>query len=195
MTTGTGRGGKGKANREALVAAAAGLFWRRGYASTTLADVAAEAKIPAGNLFYYFRTKADLARAVADIFVAETEAMLAATEAESADPRGRLAALVARLSRSLRSRVEHGCPIALCVRDFRNEAPDASERAAEAFVLLTGFMARELGRAGLRPSLAMGQARAALAEWQGGMMLAHALKDASVLSESFRRMERLLSAR
>ena len=186
--------GKGKANREAIIAAAAGLFWRRGYASTTLADVAAAARIPAGNLFYYFRTKADLARAVADIFVVETQAMLADTEAEEADPRRRLAALVVRLSRSLRSRVEHGCPIALCVRDFRNEASDASDRAAEAFTLLAGFMARELGRAGLRPALALSQARAALAEWQGGMMLAHALKDASILSESFRRMERLLSA-
>lgn len=184
---------KGKANREAIVAAAAGLFWRRGYASTTLADIADDAGIPPGNLFYYFRSKADLARAVADIFVAETEAMLHDTEQEEIDPRRRLAAMVARLSRSLRSRVAHGCPIALCVRDFRNEAPQAADRAAEAFTLLVGFMARELGRAGLRPSLALGQARAALAEWQGGMMLAHALKDASILSESFRRMERLLA--
>lgn len=185
--------GKGRANREAIVAAAADLFWREGYASATLAGVAAAAGIPPGNLFYYFRTKAELAQAVAEIFVAETEAMLRATEGEEADPRRRLAALVARLSRSLRSRVAHGCPIALCVRDFRAQAPEASDRAAEAFALLIGFMARELGRTGLRPSLALAQSRAALAEWQGGMMLAHALKDASVLSESFRRMERLLT--
>lgn len=190
---GSARRRKGEANREAIVAAAAGLFWREGYAPTTLAGIAKAAGIPPGNLFYYFRTKAELARAVAEIFVAETEAMLRETEMETPDPRKRLVSLVARLSRSLRSRVAHGCPIALCVRDFRQDAPEASERAAQTFAMLIGFMAHELGRAGIRPSLALAQARGALAEWQGGMMLAHALKDAAILSESFRRMERLLA--
>lgn len=184
---------RGDANREAITAAAAELFWREGYASTTLAGIAAAAGVPPGNLFYYFRSKADLARAVAEVFVIETETMLQATSQEEADPRRRLAALVARLSRSARGRVAHGCPIALCVRDFRGDAPEASDRAAEAFAMLIDFMARELGRAGQRPSLALARARAALAEWQGGIMLAHALKDASILSESFRRMERLLA--
>lgn len=185
---------KGKANREAIVAAAASLFWQNGFASTSLADVGSDAGVPAGNLFYYFRTKADLAQAVADVFVMETHAMLEEIAAEETDPRKRLVALVARLSRSQRSRVAYGCPIALCVRDFRITAPQAAERAAESFTILIAFMARELGRAGLRPSLALAQARAALAEWQGGMMLAHAMKDATVLAESFRRLERLLAS-
>ncbi len=185
---------KGDTNREAIAAAAASLFWREGYAATTLAGIAAAADVPPGNLFYYFRTKADIARAVADVFCAETEAMLQATATDDAEPRRRLAALVSRLSRTAPSRVAHGCPIALCVRDFRSDAPQASDRAAESFTMLIGFMARELGRTGQRPSLALAQARAALAEWQGGIMLAHALKDATVLAESFRRMERLLGA-
>ena len=70
--------------------------------------------------------------------------------------------------------------------------PEAAERAAEVFSLLIGFIGRELGRTGVRPSAALGTARNALAEWQGGIMLAHGLKDATVLAESFRRMERLL---
>lgn len=186
-----GRTGRGAERLEALSAAAAALFWEKGFASTSLADIAANAGVPLGNVYYYFRSKADLARAVADVFVSETEAMLAGIEKEEADPRRRLGALVARLSRSLKSRVANGCPIALCVRDFRHEVPGASERAAEAFTLLIAFMARELGRTGMQPSRALSLSRAALAEWQGGMMLAHALKDASVLSESFRRMEQL----
>jgi AcrR family transcriptional regulator len=185
---------KGDAHREAIAAAAASLFWREGYAATTLAGIAVAANVPPGNLFYYFRTKADIARAVADVFCAETEAMLEATGEEESEPRRRLSCLVARLSRSAPSRVAHGCPIALCVRDFRTDASEASDRAAESFAMLIGFMARELGRTGLRPSLALAQARAAIVEWQGGIMLAHALKDATVLSESFRRMERLLGA-
>ncbi len=187
-------GGAGKEKRDALAAAAAELFWTRGYAATSIAEIAARAQIPAGNVYYYFKTKGDFAMAVADIFVGETEAMVNAISTEHAEPRKRLLALAERLARSLRSRVEHGCPIALCIRDFRGEEPAASKRAAESFALLTGFIARELGRTGLRPALALGQARAAIAEWQGGIALAHALQDATVLAESFRRMEQTMVA-
>ncbi|MBZ0161650.1 MAG: TetR/AcrR family transcriptional regulator [Notoacmeibacter sp.] len=188
-----GAGSTGKDKRDALAAAAAELFWTRGYAATSIAEIAAHAQVPAGNVYYYFKTKGDLAMAVADIFVGETEAMIGGIGAEHNEPRRRLQALAERLSRSLRSRVEHGCPIALCVRDFRRGEPAASKRAAESFALLTGFIARELGRTGLRPALALGQARAAIAEWQGGIALAHALQDATVLAESFRRMEQVMT--
>ncbi|MEX0347333.1 MAG: TetR/AcrR family transcriptional regulator [Rhizobiaceae bacterium] len=184
---------RGERNRAALVGAAAELFWHHGFDATSLADIARAANIPLGNVYYYFRSKADLAMAVADVFVTETEAMLTEIEAESERPRERLSGLVARLARSLNNRVEHGCPIAFAVRDFYVSAPDASKRAGESFSLLTGFIARELGRTGTRPSLALATARGAVAEWQGGMMLAYALKDATVLSESFRRMEQVLS--
>ena len=53
-------------------------------------------------------------------------------------------------------------------------------------------MANELGRLGIRPSVALGMARSAISEWQGGIALAHALGDATILSESFRRMEHIL---
>lgn len=183
---------RGERNRAALVAAAARLFWQQGYDATSLADIAKSADIPLGNIYYYFRSKADFAMAVADVFVSETESMLVDIERESDKPKERLSLLVSRLARSLKSRVSHGCPIAFAVRDFSSSAPEASGRAGESFSHLTGFIARELGRLGMRPSLALATARGAVAEWQGGMMLAFALKDAAVLSESFRRMDRML---
>ncbi len=181
---------RGEKNRAALVAAAARLFWRQGYDATSLADIAKTSSTPLGNVYYYFRAKADFAMAVAEVFVAETGSMLSEIENDEEKPRERLALLVARLARSLKSRVAHGRPMA--VRDFSSSAPEASKRAGESFSLLIGFIARELGRTGMRPSLAFSTARGVVSEWQGGMMLAFALKDATVLSESFRRMERML---
>jgi AcrR family transcriptional regulator len=183
---------RGSRKRDALVAAAAELFWKQGYAATSIADIAEFSGVPVGNVYYYFQSKSALALAVSDVFVSETETMLEEVRSEFSGPRERLSMLVSRLARSLRSRVDHGCPIALCIRDFRHEAPEASNRAAEAFTLLIAFMAAELGRAGMRPALSLGIARGALAEWQGGMTLAHALGDAAALSESFRRMEQHL---
>jgi AcrR family transcriptional regulator len=178
--------------RDVLIATAAGLFWRQGYTVTSLADIATHSGVPLGNIYYYFKSKAELARGVADIFVTETEGMLVEITEADQNPRTRLQLLIEKLTQSLKSRVEHGCPIALGIRDFRHESPEAANRAAEAFSHLIGFIGRELGRSGIRPSTALSIARNALTEWQGGIMLAHGLRDPTVLAESFRRMERLL---
>ena len=184
-----GKRRRGDARREALAQAAAECFWKRGYAGTSLAQVAEAAGVPLGNIYYYHKTKADLAMAVADLFVGQTEALVEDVAAETPDPRGRLKALVGRLRSSQASRLAHGCPIAAASRDFRADAPEAARRAAESFTVLTGFVAAELGRTGLRPSLALARARAFVTEWQGGIALGHALGEAPILAETFMRME------
>jgi AcrR family transcriptional regulator len=184
---------KGARNREALVAAAARLFWLNGYHATSIADIAAEAGIPVGNVYYYFRTKADVAFGVADGFVDDTVDLLDAVAAYSPDPRLRLARLSDRLAASQKSRVAHGCPVAAAIREFRGDAPAASRRAAEVFTLISGFVATEAGRTGLRPALALGTGRAAVAEWQGGIVLGSALQDGPAVAESARRLARILA--
>lgn len=180
---------KGDLRREAIVAAAARLFWENGFAATSLSDIARNAKVPQGNMFYYFRSKADIALAVADVFVEETEALINEAEAASHDPRQRIRFLLGRLGQSSRSRVDNGCPISAAVRDFRRPAPAASERAGQSFELIVSFIARELQKTGPRPSIALARARSMVVEWQGGIALAHAFGDMTVLAESLRRAE------
>lgn len=183
---------KGDQRREAIVAAAARLFWVRGFSATSIAEIASEADVPQGNMFYYFRSKAELALAVADVFLDETQSLITEAEAASPDPRERIRFLLQRLAQSNRSRVDNGCPISAAVRDFRRAAPDASVRAGQSFELLVSFIARELQKTGPRPSIAMARARAVVIEWQGGIALAHAFNDMTVLSESLRRAEQSL---
>lgn len=57
---------KGAQSRERVVATALRLFHERGYASTSLSDVAKEAGLLKGNLAYYFKTKPDLLAAVTE---------------------------------------------------------------------------------------------------------------------------------
>lgn len=183
---------KGDQRREAIVAAAARLFWVNGFAATSIADIARDAGVPQGNMFYYFRAKAELAMAVADVFVSETQSLILESEAASPEPRQRIRFLLQRLGQSNRSRVDNGCPISSAVRDFRRSAPDASARAGQSFELLVSFIARELQKTGPRPSIAMARARAVVIEWQGGIALAHAFNDMTVLTESLRRAEHSL---
>ena len=183
---------KGDQRREAIVAAAARLFWMNGFSATSIADIARDAGVPQGNMFYYFKTKAELALAVSVVFVDETQSLILEAEATSPDPRERIRFLLQRLSQSNRSRVDNGCPISAAVRDFRRAAPEASARAGQSFELLVSFIARELQKTGPRPSIAMARARAVVIEWQGGIALAHAFNDMTVLTESLRRAEHSL---
>ena len=50
--------------RERLISAADALIHRQGFHRTTLADIAEEAKVPLGNVYYYFKTKEDICKSV-----------------------------------------------------------------------------------------------------------------------------------
>ena len=59
-----GRGNIRESNEGRLLQAAETVFAERGFSGATTAEIAARAKLPKANLHYYFRTKAELYRAV-----------------------------------------------------------------------------------------------------------------------------------
>ena len=181
--------------REKLISAAAKLFWHQGYHGASIKDIAREADVPLGNVYYYFPDKAKLALAVAQVFTAETEQMLKELASAGSDPRKRLVQLFDRLATSDPSRVLHGCPIALGCRDFREPAADAALEAGDAFSKLIVWIAKQRQAMGERPSIALADARQAIVEWQGAIALAHALQDPVLLAEAHRRIRRNLTAR
>jgi AcrR family transcriptional regulator len=52
--------------RTRLVETATKLAYGRGFRETSLADIAEAARVPVGNVYYYFKTKEELAEAVAE---------------------------------------------------------------------------------------------------------------------------------
>lgn len=185
---------RGALRRDALIQAAAALFWIKGYTGTSLADVAKASDVPLGNLYYYYKTKADLALGVANFFADETRALIESVSEEKTEPRARLKFLVERMRATQGKRLSYGCPIAAACRDFRETAPEASTRAGESFSLLIAFIADELGKTGRKPSVALLKARHVIADWQGGIALAHGLQQPNVLAETYARMERTLAS-
>ncbi|HEX6956433.1 MAG TPA: TetR family transcriptional regulator [Ferrovibrio sp.] len=90
---------KSQATREQILGAAARLFRRRGYAASTLRDIAAEAQVEAGSIYYHFDSKDAildevLDRGVRDIYLG-VKAALSDCEEAGADFRTRFAAAVA----------------------------------------------------------------------------------------------------
>ena len=62
------------AKRDRLIDAASQLFYEQGVERTTIADIAAAADVPAGNVYYYFKTKDDIVDAVVSMRIGEIEA-------------------------------------------------------------------------------------------------------------------------
>ncbi len=93
----TPRGGyaKGRRRREAIVAAALGVFARTGYHSAAMAGIAREAGLTLPGLLHHFPSKVELLLAVLERRDAETDRLLPAKGAGDADWRGLLRGLVA----------------------------------------------------------------------------------------------------
>lgn len=177
----------GRSKRQRLEDAAAQLFWSRGFAATSIADLAKQADVPVGNVYYYFKSKRDLADAVAEMFVQGSQAALDDIETRfptgAASPhkvsRDRIGAFFDMLEKSHMSRAKAGCPIARSVADFAEAAPKAARKSTEALTMLTAFLGRELTRAG-HPN-GMMAAQQSIALWQGAIVLAHGAADPQIL--------------
>lgn len=177
----------GRSKRQRLEDAAAQLFWSKGFAATSIADLARRADVPIGNVYYYFKSKTEMAEAVAEMFVQGSQAALDDIEARfpaaSGHPqalaRERIGVFFDMLEKSHMSRAKAGCPIARSVSDFAETAPKAARKAAEALTMLTAFLGRELARAG-HPN-GMIAAQQSIALWQGAIVLAHGTADPQIL--------------
>jgi TetR/AcrR family transcriptional regulator, transcriptional repressor for nem operon len=179
--------------RERLVAAAVQLLHQGGIERTTLAEIAKLAGVPAGNVYYYFKTKDDVIAAVVAAHAEQVSSALAAIESRSRSPKGRLKALVAELAGQSEVVARYGCPLgSLCSElDKRLDAPDFA--GAKLMLMIVDWAQaqfQELGHGRQSRDLAMDL----LAAYEGSALLANTMRDPKVLIEAARRIERWIDA-
>jgi AcrR family transcriptional regulator len=181
------RGGK----RERLVASAGELMHRQGVPVTTLAQVAESAGVPLGNVYYYFKTKDDLVRAVIDDRTTAVRGMLALFD-QKRTPAARLKA-VARQWNDMRDLiVAHGCPIgSLCAELDRRE--DAlAEDAAGLLRLLVDWAETQFRQLGRRDAAEL--AVSLIGAVQGAALLANTFRDPEIMTNQARSLERWIDS-
>lgn len=183
----TGRAGK----RERLVAAAADLMHRQGVQRTKIAEVADAADVPPGNVYYYFKTRNDLVRAVIDTQAAQFSTTLAALEGLPG-PADRLRALV-RSWDDMRDLVaRHGCPVGNLSSELGKNEDGLERYAARSMNLIIDWAEtqfRELGSPDPR-DLAV----TLLAGVQGAALLANALRDPHIMTRQVHHLERWIDS-
>src|SRR5712692_3063177 len=79
--------------RDRLIEAAKLMFYQQGVIGTTLADIAQQAQVPLGNIYYHFRTKEALVEAVIQAHLQELQSLFARLD-HLPDPRQRLLGLL-----------------------------------------------------------------------------------------------------
>jgi TetR/AcrR family transcriptional repressor of nem operon len=177
------RGGK----RERLVASASELLHRKGVGATTIADIAQAAAVPAGNVYYYFKTKDDLVRAVIDAQTGQVEAMLASFDALP-QPAERLKALVRRWEQMREVVARYGCPFGTLASELDRRDDGLDLAAAGPIRRILEWAEMQIRHLGLPDSREL--ATALFAGVQGGALLASALRDPDVMSGQVRHLER-----
>ena len=59
---------KGEESRQRLIECAAELFWKNGYSATGISEILIQTDLPKGSVYFYFKSKADLATAVTEYY-------------------------------------------------------------------------------------------------------------------------------
>ena len=170
--------------RKRLIDAAVSRFHRHGVASS-LADIARDADIAPGNVYYHFATKDALAAAVIDTWCARIDAYLAELETVGG-PGERLRAFVERAEARRGSYAALGCPLAALSRDLFRGA--LASDAARPLIMQQRWLARQFEQLGVDRAIADGHAQFLLASLQGSYVLAQASGDASIISATSRRL-------
>ena len=182
-----GRGGK----RERLVAAARQVLYERGVEKSALADIAAAADVPLGNVYYYFKTKDALVSAVIEDY-RQSFGELIAQVSQGEEPAGRLKALLAALTERQERLASYGCPIGSLSCELGKRDDD---QRAEVGAILAGLIDwaetqfRAMGRDDAREL-----ATALIAAYEGIALLAAALRDPGLISTETSRLSRWIDS-
>lgn len=177
--------------RQRLLEAARALIHRQGFYSTTLADIAREAGVALGNVYYYFKTKEEIATAV--ITAQQQDWDTAAQQWDALpDARQRLLAMLDDHRARQHTYATNGCPVAGLCAELNRERSVLSQQAAalvkQRLAWLTNQF-RALGRAD-----AIDLAAEFLATLQGVALLANTLQQTTVVERQLRSLQDRVTA-
>jgi AcrR family transcriptional regulator len=178
--------------RERLVAAARELVYRQGVARTTLADIAKEADVPVGNVYYYFKTKDDIIGAVLQDHADQLESTLAELEHRHRSPKARLKAHMDLLAERAESTANYGCPYGTLSSELAKQADGSDPLVAPLMRIQLEWAERQFRAMGRRdaPDLAV----ELVASYEGSTILSNALGKPELMARQARRLKRWIEA-
>jgi AcrR family transcriptional regulator len=125
----------GPATRQRLVESARYLFWERGFAGTSMADLLAHAKVNSGSFYHFFDSKEALLREVLESYLVALHPMIVepAYEATPKPVERIFAILEGYRERILMTNAQYGCPLGRLALEIDPENRPAHKLIADNF--------------------------------------------------------------
>jgi TetR/AcrR family transcriptional regulator, transcriptional repressor for nem operon len=173
--------------RERLVTSARDLLYEQGVQRTTLAQIAERADVPPGNVYYYYKTRDELVRAVIESRIATVRQVLSDLDARGT-PKARLKALAGTWDDAAPAVTEHGCPVGSLACELGKDDSELSAQAAGLMREILDWMERQFRELGRRDAPAL--AVTMLAGIQGAALLANTLRDEALFRREIKLIQR-----
>jgi TetR/AcrR family transcriptional repressor of nem operon len=133
--------------RTRLIETATKLAYGRGFRETSLSDIAEAARVPVGNVYYYFKTKEELAEAVVERRLEEFRAARAEWDRWSS-PKERLLAFVDSIQANREQLARGGCPFGGLCAELHKEGGTLAKKSATLFTEPIGWLEEQFRAAG-----------------------------------------------
>jgi TetR/AcrR family transcriptional repressor of nem operon len=121
--------------RDRLINSARYLFWERGFAGTSMADLLAHAQVNSGSFYHFFESKEGLLRAVLEGYLYALRPMVVDPAfAQTDEPLERIFAILEGYrGRILQTDCQYGCPLGRLALEIDPENRPAHKLIAENF--------------------------------------------------------------
>jgi TetR/AcrR family transcriptional regulator, transcriptional repressor for nem operon len=179
--------------RDRLVEAAKDMFYQQGVTRTTLADIAQQAEVPLGNVYYHFRTKEALIEAVIQAHLQDLQAFLARLALDP-DPRQRLLALVAAGQESEQEVARYGCPHGSLCQELDKEGNQSANLASHLFQTYLDWAEAQFRLLGKDEQEARDCALDLISSLQGTFLLTNSFRSPELLERQLQRLASWLRA-
>ncbi len=175
--------------RGRLVEAAKTMFYQQGVTRSTLADIAEQAQVPLGNVYYHFRTKDVLIEAVIEAYIQELRTMFACWEQQYSNPRQRLLAMLALSREEGKMLVRYGSPYGSLCQELDKDDNQLARIASQLLQVFLDWIEVQFRLLGKTTQEAHDGAIDLISSLQGIFLLTNSFLSSSLLERKLQRME------
>jgi len=173
--------------RDRLIEAAKLMFYQQGVTGTTLADIAQQAQVPLGNIYYHFRTKEALVEAVIQTHLQELQSLFAQLDRQP-EPRQRLLGLLAAEREGEHALARYGCPYGSLSQELNKEDGQPAATAVLLFQAYLDWAATQFRLLGKEEEEAKDLAIDLISSLQGTLLLTNSFRSPELLERKLQRL-------
>jgi len=179
-------------NRARLAQAALKVAYRHGFGNAALADIAKEAKVPLGNVYYYFKTKDEIGNAIIALRIERLRRLLQKLD-QLGSPKQRLCGFVQLKIENREQLARLGCPVGTLCSELHKRSGKVAENATKLLERALAWIEMQFKALGKGPE-SRGLAIHLLSATQGISLLAHAFHEPEIITAEAERLKHWIRA-